>query len=135
MSLPPLSPIGKPGRPPAGDVLLGHYGCQVSDRVVSVSWRRDGPRSKPPARAQVTWPHLVLGLIFLKYISDSFERRRREFEAAMADPEQELFTESCPATPTLRKSRPSAPNPDGRSSDCDCPGARRSPSFGGARNR
>ena len=39
------------------------------------------------------YKHLVLGLVFLKYISDSFERRRAELEAAMSDPKQELFTE------------------------------------------
>lgn len=31
------------------------------------------------------YKHLVLGLIFLKYISDSFEHRRRELEAELAD--------------------------------------------------
>ncbi len=39
------------------------------------------------------YKHLVLGLVFLKYISDSFERRRTELEAATADPDSELFTE------------------------------------------
>jgi type I restriction enzyme M protein len=39
------------------------------------------------------YKHLVLGLVFLKYISDSFERRRSELEAAVADPESELHTE------------------------------------------
>lgn len=39
------------------------------------------------------YKHLVLGLVFLKYISDSFERRRAELEAATADPGSELFTE------------------------------------------
>jgi type I restriction enzyme M protein len=32
------------------------------------------------------YKHLVLGLIFLKYISDSFEHRRRELEAELSDP-------------------------------------------------
>lgn len=39
------------------------------------------------------YKHLVLGLVFLKYISDSFERRRAQLEAATTDPESELFTE------------------------------------------
>ncbi len=39
------------------------------------------------------YKHLVLGLVFLKYISDSFERRRAELEVAIADPDSELFTE------------------------------------------
>ena len=33
------------------------------------------------------YKHIVLGLIFLKYISDAFEERRRELEAEGADPE------------------------------------------------
>jgi type I restriction enzyme M protein len=41
------------------------------------------------------YKHLVLGLVFLKYISDSFERRRAELEAATADSENELFTEDA----------------------------------------
>src|SRR6188472_814400 len=39
------------------------------------------------------YKHLVLGLVFLKYISDSFERRRAQLEAATSDPKDELFTE------------------------------------------
>ena len=38
------------------------------------------------------YKHLVLGLIFLKYISDSFERRRAALEAATCDPEHDLYT-------------------------------------------
>src|SRR5947199_7703466 len=33
------------------------------------------------------YKHLVLGLIFLKYISDSFDFRREQLEAELADPE------------------------------------------------
>ena len=32
------------------------------------------------------YKHLVLGLIFLKYISDSFEQRRKELEVELSDP-------------------------------------------------
>ncbi|HET8956403.1 MAG TPA: class I SAM-dependent DNA methyltransferase [Solirubrobacterales bacterium] len=39
------------------------------------------------------YKHLVLGLVFLKYISDSFERRRAVIEAATRDEGSELFTE------------------------------------------
>ena len=31
------------------------------------------------------YKHIVLGLIFLKYISDAFEERRRELEAEVAE--------------------------------------------------
>jgi type I restriction enzyme M protein len=41
------------------------------------------------------YKHLVLGLLFLKYISDSFERRRAWLERATHDPEnQDYFTEN-----------------------------------------
>lgn len=39
------------------------------------------------------YKHLVLGLVFLKYISDSFERRRAVLEAATRDKESDLYTE------------------------------------------
>jgi type I restriction enzyme M protein len=39
------------------------------------------------------YKHLVLGLVFLKYISDSFERRRAVIEAATRDEGSELYTE------------------------------------------
>lgn len=38
------------------------------------------------------YKHLVLGLIFLKYISDSFERQRAALDAATRDPDHDLFT-------------------------------------------
>ncbi|HRT97814.1 MAG TPA: class I SAM-dependent DNA methyltransferase [Planctomycetota bacterium] len=37
------------------------------------------------------YKHVVLGLIFLKYISDAFEERRRRLEQDVADPESEAF--------------------------------------------
>ena len=43
------------------------------------------------------YKHLVLGLIFLKYISDSFELRREQLEAELADPKP---ASSTPRTPT-----------------------------------
>jgi type I restriction enzyme M protein len=39
------------------------------------------------------YKHLVLGLIFLKYISDAFEARRVELEAELSDPESEGYLE------------------------------------------
>ncbi len=35
------------------------------------------------------YKHVVLGLIFLKYISDAFEERRREIEHKVETPESE----------------------------------------------
>jgi type I restriction enzyme M protein len=37
------------------------------------------------------YKHLVLGLIFLKYVSDAFDERRREVAKLLADPASELF--------------------------------------------
>lgn len=37
------------------------------------------------------YKHVVLGLVFLKYISDRFEARRKEIEAALSDPESEDY--------------------------------------------
>ena len=44
------------------------------------------------------YKHVALGLIFLKYISDAFEERRRGIERELADPNSEWFV----AEPTLR---------------------------------
>ena len=43
------------------------------------------------------YKHLVLGLIFVKYISDTFAARRAEVAARLADPTDEYFFEG--ATP------------------------------------
>lgn len=37
------------------------------------------------------YKHIVLGLVFLKYVSDSFSERRAELEAAFSDPQGERF--------------------------------------------
>src|SRR2546429_2661242 len=39
------------------------------------------------------YKHLVLGLIFLKYISDAFARRRAQLEAETRDPESDLYAD------------------------------------------
>lgn len=41
------------------------------------------------------YKHVVLGLIFLKYISDSFEERRAEIERLSADPKSDLFVKDA----------------------------------------
>jgi type I restriction enzyme M protein len=43
------------------------------------------------------YKHLVLGLIFLKYVSDSFDERRREVAVMLADPASELHFSDDPA--------------------------------------
>ena len=37
------------------------------------------------------YKHIVLGLIFLKYISDAFDERRDELQAAFGDEASELY--------------------------------------------
>ena len=39
------------------------------------------------------YKHLVLGLIFLKYISDSFTLRREQLEVELSQSDSELYTE------------------------------------------
>lgn len=39
------------------------------------------------------YKHIVLGLIFLKYVSDAFDGRRSELRAEFADPDSELYLE------------------------------------------
>lgn len=39
------------------------------------------------------YKHVVLGLLFLKYISDAFEERRDELRDAVADPESDYYVE------------------------------------------
>jgi|GEM_PF-1730991 len=41
----------------------------------------------------VVYKHTVLGLIFLKYVSDSFSQRQPEIEAMLKDPESDLFVD------------------------------------------
>ena len=37
------------------------------------------------------YKHIVLGLVFLKYVSDSFEERRQELEASFSDPKSDRY--------------------------------------------
>jgi len=43
------------------------------------------------------YKHLVLGLIFLKYISDTFAARRAELAKRLADPKDEYFLDGANA--------------------------------------
>lgn len=72
------------------------YRCAVS----SPDRRNDSPNGAALFEAcnklrgsveSAEYKHLVLGLIFLKYISDSFEHRRRELEAELADPSSPAY--------------------------------------------
>src|SRR4029453_906345 len=44
------------------------------------------------------YKHIVLGLIFLKYVSDAFAERRNELQRRFADPDDEYYIED----PVLR---------------------------------
>jgi type I restriction enzyme M protein len=43
------------------------------------------------------YKHIVLGLIFVKYVSDAFDQRRKEVAALLADPASELYFSDDPA--------------------------------------
>jgi len=44
-----------------------------------------------PMLDAAVYKHVVLGLIFLKYVSDAFQERRTELEAVFRDPENEYY--------------------------------------------
>ena len=44
-----------------------------------------------PTLDAAVYKHVVLGLIFLKYVSDSFEIRRKELETEFRNPDSELY--------------------------------------------
>jgi type I restriction enzyme M protein len=51
------------------------------------------------------YKHVVLGLIFLKYISDASEERRQELKAAFANPDHELYIGDDDASAELLEDR------------------------------
>ena len=44
-----------------------------------------------PSLDAAVYKHVVLGLIFLKYVSDAFDARRRELREAFANPEHDYY--------------------------------------------
>ncbi len=44
-----------------------------------------------PSLDAAVYKHVVLGMVFVKYVSDSFETRRDELKVAFADPEHDYF--------------------------------------------
>jgi type I restriction enzyme M protein len=51
------------------------------------------------------YKHVVLGLVFLKYVSDAFEDRKRFLEAATADPQSEYFVKNANRRSSVIESR------------------------------
>lgn len=51
------------------------------------------------------YKHVVLGLIFLKYIADAFDERKRELAAAFADPKHDLYLGNDSGIPSLLEDR------------------------------
>ena len=43
------------------------------------------------------YKHVVLGLVFLKYISDAFEEKHQQLEFAVADPKSDYFVKEAKA--------------------------------------
>ena len=44
-----------------------------------------------PALDAAVYKHVVLGMVFVKYVSDSFETRRQELLKAFKDPENDYY--------------------------------------------
>jgi type I restriction enzyme M protein len=63
--------------------------------LVEVAGELTDPREAAQGVEVAEYKHLVLGLIFLKYISDSFTLRREQLQAELADPDSELYTEDA----------------------------------------
>jgi type I restriction enzyme M protein len=51
------------------------------------------------------YKHVVLGLVFLKYVSDAFTKRRCELEAAVADPDSDDYIPNETRRKTILESR------------------------------
>jgi type I restriction enzyme M protein len=51
------------------------------------------------------YKHVVLGLIFLKYVSDVFEKRKRELESKVQDPKSDYYMPNEAARKTILDSR------------------------------
>jgi type I restriction-modification system DNA methylase subunit len=58
--------------------------------LVEVAGELTDPREAAQGVEVAEYKHLVLGLIFLKYISDSFTLRREQLQAELADLDSEL---------------------------------------------
>ena len=80
--------IGRPFR----DLLAGHEGdgatAVVRQEEVVVWAAADALRNNMDA---AEYKHVVLGLIFLKYISDAFDERREALKSAFADNKSDLY--------------------------------------------
>jgi type I restriction enzyme M protein len=51
------------------------------------------------------YKHVVLGLVFLKYVSDAFETRRKELESAIADPQSSEYIKNDERRSNILESR------------------------------
>ena len=51
------------------------------------------------------YKHVVLGLIFLKYISDAFDERREDLKAAFTDPKHDLYLGDDAQIPAMLEDR------------------------------
>jgi len=72
----------------AADRLRSNLDAAVNSRAERGRYRLRGTR-RVDAGASIN--HAVLGLIFLKYVSDSFAQRQAEIETILKDPESDFF--------------------------------------------
>src|SRR5688572_20410289 len=74
------TPVARPRKKaPNGGATLG-FEEQMWQMAIEMRGHRD----------VAEWKHVVLGLIFLKYVNDSFQRLHAKLKAAKDDPEEPL---------------------------------------------
>ena len=67
--------------------------------IVATDFKTTLWKTADKLRAQMDaaeYKHLVLGLIFLKYISDSFTRQQEKIKLMVSDPKSEYFISETP---------------------------------------
>jgi type I restriction enzyme M protein len=105
----------------AGSRSLGRFGSSAAMESETVAAGRRNAATKPQKSLEATlweaadklrgnleaseYKHVVLGLVFLKYVSDAFTARRRELEAAIADPSSADFISSGTRRERILESR------------------------------
>ena len=80
------------------DLLTGHH--RVTEDIKVTLWK-----SADKLRAQMDaaeYKHIVLGLIFLKYISDSFTAQQEKICEMASDPNSDYFISEIPTIDFLK---------------------------------
>jgi type I restriction enzyme M protein len=87
-------PRGKPKKPARKQPLTGKPRLKKHNSSATVGYEADLWRMADALRGSMDaaeYKHVVLGLIFLKYISDAFEERQEYLRRAVDDPKDDYF--------------------------------------------